>query len=337
MPQQNAYSGVIGQNPHTYDRWGYASPENECFSYVDEIMDCIAETVIACKRHDVSRLIMHLNVDETVHVSSIYQSMKRIELIPLYDTPKKKLIVGANLDLKRELSHQVRTNIMATVEHKIAGALQDIAQEGGFENFALAQLDTFKKQGLRFDTKASEDELFDLWGDTYGWSRELCQLYADKPFNLQKSRGVFVGKSPNGEVLSGILIEGDESTEAKKKPSNYANTFLPVFIFSFAYAINKGIQRIRADIKYDTLAKGAIKGGMRLVTSYEDIPAERFVMANHAEVYGKPDYYNAKATTVFKDGSKLQDMRSFIGAYLDVDRYTPKVIESYLEYYEKYQ
>ena len=81
----------------------------------------------------------------------------------------------------------------------------------------------------------------------------------------------------------------------------------------------------------------SVKAGMKIITQEKGIPSTQLIMANQAEVFGEPDFYNKHQTKVYADGSRLKAMKSFVCAYVDTLKYTSAIMAAYLEYYERFK
>lgn len=237
-----------------------------------------------------------------------------------------RLTVGINTPA-RALSRADRLSAQQTVEQAAERLSSQVATPRRFTQQGLQALSTTREQGYSFDTTATPEELFALWGSSFGWTREQCRAVPSGPHER-----VFVLRDEIGTAIAAALYSYGETTEWSVRTGYQGKgNSVPLLLYSHCALLRDDIRSVFAELRWNRSISPGVRSGLRLALS-----ANRpWLLSNHVAI-GEPS--DDPADTWNEERSMLSDdtdgrmLRSFVVARLDPDLFSDELMDAYLSH-----
>ncbi|MDP2103955.1 MAG: hypothetical protein Q8K26_03475, partial [Candidatus Gracilibacteria bacterium] len=294
----------------TYDRIQYNSDE-PCSS----LLEIIRIIELGNSYLDDSKKEVHLDIRLIIDKALIDDLPKLNRIFGDIDISIKKydneevfyLMIGKNTS-KRALELQEIEDIKTYVKNKINSTLAFLDQLGGFEEFAISELEKIRQMGFTFEKdNFSVDEIYSLWSNSFGWTKETIGGLLN---SLNGDNFLYGLRNEKGELISLVLISAQETTEwATRKDYQGRKLIESLLIFANSHYINnlgKGNAKLYVHARYNRSVTPAVKSGMKFFNNDE----LQYLLTNLVKVDG--------------------EYQTFVEGVLDSSLYTDKIIQEYI-------
>jgi hypothetical protein len=349
QPQQTeterlGYSGATepGLTPNgSYDRMIW-NGENDAHTSMEEVTDLAAERIDEFNQSGKTRLMIRTQLHSGPEHDTdalrnqlqlqLHKQLKKVgiqESASYFDPHKNSHSIFAAVNKEeRSVSGRAIRRIQNRVIKTVHRHADCVSSPENFNDHALEQKRIVDNAGLQFCDSATAEEMFALWGDPFGWSKEQCE---QQERCLSEDERVFALKDRDGQVVSGIYVADGETTEWATLPEHQGKGLIvPLLIYSHCSLINEDIRSVFAEARWNRSVSASIQSGLRVPT-WNRRP---WTLTNHVSIGDDPakdpeDSWN-KGRAPLQDETNGAMLRSFAIAHLDTDLFTDDLIHSYL-------
>lgn len=332
--QQRVYSGATKPGltlNGSYDRviW---NGENDAFTSVDEIGDLASSCIKEFNEVPNTRLMIRTQVNGNVDMHALDTQLRKagIQEHAVYFDQNEcahKIFAAVNASGRKINGDDVGV-VQNHVSNRVDAHADVLQSPDAFRAHAEHQHAIVEKEGLRFCNRATADEMFELWGHPFGWSKKQCMQQAS---HLSDDERVYVLRDESGRVISGVYVADGETTEWATLPEyQRKGLIVPLLIYSHCSLIHENIRSVFAEARWNRSVSASMKSGLRI----PEQQSNQWVLTNHVSIgdnssIDPPDPWNAERAAL-NDNTEASMLRSFAVAHLDTELFTDDVLAMYL-------
>jgi len=318
------YSGIVGDGwteAGTYDRLQFAGE----LTSLPEMTDFIEHALIRFNDSGRSRMDLRLRFNGERHILESLQTLfPHLEISAFFEPDStfnttNEILVCLNKK-ERDIGNPAVQFIQGATRDRLTRLYNN-----DVEMYGMTALKEVVNSGYTFGVNNfTADELYAMWSDSFGWTREQCELYEKGSREDEKIYGM---RDPDGNVSALVLISHGESTEWAVSPDKQGHGLIsPLLMMSHADWVNNNPERIlQVFARFNRSVSPATRTGFEHFVSNG-----RYALENHVTVSTDetPDLWNVEKNSFGDiDGTKL---RSFVLGQLDHKLITQKLRDSYL-------